>query len=345
MAAGHARLHPVRDPSAWIGGALPEDAGIRQLDGRQAAALIDFARRWAAEGRGLAACTLDSFGSDILRDTAAETLAELRDGAGFVVLRGVDARALTIAESEIVTWVIGLHLGTPVTQNAARDLVCHVVDRGVRPGELNRRGYGGTAAIDFHNDRADLVGLFCHRKAREGGASSIVSATTAFNELLRTRPDVLPALRRGFAYDRRGEEPPGEDPIGPRVPAFDLAGDIVSCRYARGHIEAAWKRLGIPAPAEESAALDALDAVTARHDLQFRMTLQEGDMQLLNNYTVLHARTAYEDHDDPAEKRRMLRLWLLAEGLREMSEPRLMRFGRFYGNLGLTPADLARGAA
>ena len=35
-------------------------------------------------------------------------------------------------------------------------------------------------------------------------------------------------------------------------------------------------------------------------------------MQLLNNGRILHSREAYEDHDDPALRRHLLRLWLAA---------------------------------
>ena len=42
----------------------------------------------------------------------------------------------------------------------------------------------------------------------------------------------------------------------------------------------------------------------------FRMRLQPGDMQLLNNHTMLHSRTSFEDHDAPDRKRLLYRLWL-----------------------------------
>lgn len=33
-------------------------------------------------------------------------------------------------------------------------------------------------------------------------------------------------------------------------------------------------------------------------------------MQLLNSFVTLHSRTPFEDYDDPAEKRHLMRLWL-----------------------------------
>ena len=42
---------------------------------------------------------------------------------------------------------------------------------------------------------------------------------------------------------------------------------------------------------------------------------QPGDVQWLRNAFVLHKRTAYEDHPEPARKRHLLRLWLAIERL------------------------------
>lgn len=40
----------------------------------------------------------------------------------------------------------------------------------------------------------------------------------------------------------------------------------------------------------------------------------EGDMQLVNNYVIVHSRTDFSDHEDPDEKRHLLRLWLAMPG-------------------------------
>jgi len=42
--------------------------------------------------------------------------------------------------------------------------------------------------------------------------------------------------------------------------------------------------------------------------------MERGDLQLLNNRLLLHARTAYQDHPEPERKRHLLRLWLLGRG-------------------------------
>jgi hypothetical protein len=44
------------------------------------------------------------------------------------------------------------------------------------------------------------------------------------------------------------------------------------------------------------------------------MDLAPGDIQLVSNHTVLHARTAYEDYAALTERRHLLRLWLSLPG-------------------------------
>jgi len=50
------------------------------------------------------------------------------------------------------------------------------------------------------------------------------------------------------------------------------------------------------------------------------MEFQPGDIQLLNNAKILHAREAYTDHDDPAERRHLLRLWLTAHAFASVED-------------------------
>ncbi|MFP6641934.1 MAG: TauD/TfdA family dioxygenase, partial [Myxococcota bacterium] len=45
--------------------------------------------------------------------------------------------------------------------------------------------------------------------------------------------------------------------------------------------------------------------------------LEPGDIQFVNNYHVLHARTAYEDDHETGQVRHLKRLWLATEILEE----------------------------
>src|ERR1700730_9386641 len=65
----------------------------------------------------------------------------------------------------------------------------------------------------------------------------------------------------------------------------------------------------------ELAVLDRFEEVTKRPELMLEFTLRPGEMYFINNYTILHARTAFDDGDAEEDRRRhLLRLWLEAPG-------------------------------
>ncbi|MBV9835360.1 MAG: TauD/TfdA family dioxygenase, partial [Alphaproteobacteria bacterium] len=57
-------------------------------------------------------------------------------------------------------------------------------------------------------------------------------------------------------------------------------------------------------------ALDSIATLCADPAFRLDMVLERGDMQFVNNYCVLHSRTAFEDYDDENRRRHLLRLWL-----------------------------------
>lgn len=63
-----------------------------------------------------------------------------------------------------------------------------------------------------------------------------------------------------------------------------------------------------PLATERARALDRYDAIGNDPEVRLDMALAPGDVQLLSNHTVVHARTAYREHPD--RKRHLLRLWL-----------------------------------
>ena len=65
--------------------------------------------------------------------------------------------------------------------------------------------------------------------------------------------------------------------------------------------------------------IDALDAFqTTAKERSLNMMLERGDIQLVNNLTVVHARESYEDFADQDQRRYLIRLWLSAPDGREL---------------------------
>ena len=61
--------------------------------------------------------------------------------------------------------------------------------------------------------------------------------------------------------------------------------------------------------AEAAAALEALESVAADPALWIEQELKRGQIQYLNNRDVVHYRSAFADHPEPARKRHLVRTW------------------------------------
>jgi hypothetical protein len=53
--------------------------------------------------------------------------------------------------------------------------------------------------------------------------------------------------------------------------------------------------------------------------VKLTFTLEPGEAIFFNNCVLLHDRTSFEDHPDPARKRHLLRLWLMLDGARPLA--------------------------
>jgi hypothetical protein len=79
--------------------------------------------------------------------------------------------------------------------------------------------------------------------------------------------------------------------------------------YIRWYIEQSQRQPAARRLSEDhTALLDLIDAAAAEHRLDIEFA--PGDIQLLSNRTVMHARTTFVDWDEPAQRRHLLRLWL-----------------------------------
>jgi hypothetical protein len=244
-------------------------------------------------------------------DQWRETLAS---GQGFVVVEGLPVEAWDEARSAMAFWLLGHHLGVPGAQNADNELLGHVTDYGEQAHSPNVRLYRTASEIGFHCDAADVVGLLCLRAAPVGGQSRIASSVAIFNALFEEDPDLAVTLFEPFAVDRRDEQPPGYAGSF-EVPAarFDASGRLRTF-YHSEYFRSVSRLLEIgPLAPERKRLLDRYDALAASPEFHLDMELAPGDMQFISNHTIVHARTVYEDAEEPDKKRHLLRLWLSLE--------------------------------
>jgi hypothetical protein len=253
-----------------------------------------------------------------LRAAIAEVRRKIEHGRGFVVVRRLPVEDYTKDELGMIFWGIGTHLGRGVSQSVMGDRLGHVKDFS-REDPL-ARAYRNKQELSPHTDLADLVGLFCMRDAVTGGVTRLTSAAAMHNVMLAECPEVLEQLYRGYVFHRRGEEQPGDLPYTPyRVPIYSNVEGKVSVRYVRSYVEAGESAVGRRMGEAELAVLDRFEQISKQPELMLEFTLRPGEMYFLNNYTILHARTAFDDGDRPEEDRRhLLRLWLEAPWMRKV---------------------------
>ena len=304
---------PINDRSAWTAVELAANPSwIHHLDPIEVNELERAAQSVSAAGAISHSFEREQFPLPTLGERLRRIVDELENGLGCALIRGLDMRRYDIATAKTIYWGLAVHLGIPISQNARGEHIAHVADAGNDYQAKNVRGYTTRARLRPHCDASDVVGLLCWRTAKAGGESLIASSTAIFNEILRTRPDYLPALFRGFHYDLRGEgatDDPDEVTFH-RVPVFSWFAGRLSCRFNQKSIEEGMVKAGMPLTKLEQAAVNYVGELTLSDPLCHPLTFQQGDIQLLNNHTVLHSRTAFEDWPEPDRRRNLLRLWL-----------------------------------
>jgi hypothetical protein len=270
---------------------------------------------------------------DLLTPHFASLADRVLDGDGISILTGFPVRDWPEEKLARAFRLIGATLGHGVSQSRLGDRLGRVTDvSGSNPDE---RGYRTSRELRMHTDANDVVGLLAVRTARSGGHSRLCSALAVHDAMSLRAPELLAELVRGFPYHWRGEQPEGEPPITDYpVPVFSEAEGRLSTIYLSEHISWAAEE-GHPMTETQIAALDMFHELSTSPEFCLEFDLAEGDGLFFNNLTTLHSRTAYEDHDDPAEKRLLLRLWLRADRAR----PVVDAIRRFYPPDGIEPRE------
>lgn len=299
-------------PKAWLAADLNKSREwIIEFDNRELAAIRNAIQSCRTRSLGITRIDKDDFDLGIAHEKVMLTRQLLVHGKGVALLKGLSIQDMTKEEAGIMFWGLGAHLGRAVAQNAYGDLLGHVWNLGKDfTTDTSARGYQSNLKLNFHTDTTDIVGLLCLRSAKSGGLSSIASSAAIHNHMLQTAPELLNVLYDDFYWDQRDEESAGLASY-LKMPVCIRKHDELFIRYIKTYIESAQRFEGVPPLT--NAQKQALEMVTGlAHEPRFRfdMDLQPGDIQLLNNYSVLHSRTAYEDFDSLDQRRHLLRLWL-----------------------------------
>ncbi len=280
---------------------------------------------------------------------------ELENGRGLARLTGLPVERYAEDDLRLIWMGIGVHLGLPLYQDFRGQLMRDIRDTGrdvdAEYGHkmLDKSGQTFVSSkartlsngpLRFHNDRCDVVGLFCIRAAARGGVNKVASTAGVHNVILARRPDLLEILFAPLIRSRLGEEFGGET-MTYALPVFGIEAGKLTSHYSRTYIEAAQEMPAV-APLADAAweAIAMLQSVS--DEIGFEFTQAPGDMTFFNNHAVYHARSAFEDDPAQAAERLLMRLWLSMPNSRALPADHAVLWGNVAagarrGGIGLAP--------
>ncbi|KAK5654756.1 hypothetical protein OQA88_7081 [Cercophora sp. LCS_1] len=251
-------------------------------------------------------------------------------GKGFGIVRGLDPDDYELSDLTVLYLGISSYIAqTRGKQDQRGSMLIHVMKRGGDDDAFDDE-YGSSKP--FHTDCVtDTLCLFTQNLAASGGSSVVASAYSVYNELARTRPDIIHTLAApNWPFDTYGRDPA----FYRRALMYFHDGRLVtsfSRRLLVGYPFAP-RTAGIPGLTEAQA--EALDAVHfAAKKLEIKPRMQRGDLRFVNNMALLHRREAFENPKglDAARGRHLVRLWLHNEDMCwKLPEPLRLAWARVF---------------
>jgi hypothetical protein len=312
---------PINSPAAWRAADVAASGRwLRLLSGPEIEAVSALVQAVRASGKPRLELTRDDVPLGAFAPVLQEVTDALEHGIGFKTVRGLPSDRFGAEDNRLLFWALGTHLGVARPQGKASQLMSDVQAAGGEYRGGGGRGYNTNAELDYHVDGTDVVGLYCLQTARSGGLSRVASSVAIHNEILRRDPALVDRLHQPFPYNRQNEEADDEPPFY-MAPIYSMRDGHFAARYVRNHIRSSQLRSDTPRLTDlDHRALDIIQDLAETDEFRFDMVLERGDMQFVNNHVLIHSRTHFEDFDEPARKRHLLRLWLSIPGGRPLCD-------------------------
>jgi TfdA family taurine catabolism dioxygenase TauD len=304
-------MAPIEGPAAWVGSEIDyRREGMHVLSRREVAEIDDALGHLKSLGEiDFAEIAPEKFPLPTLGLFLAGLAEEMRAGRGFLLLRGLPRESYSLDDMALIYAGLGVHIGQLVPQSYQGELLGHVID--VSDVETNARGYHRGGGQSMHTDNCDIVSLMCARAAGCGGISRIASAAAVHNRLLQERPDLLDALYGEYVFRRMEEDAAfGDGTLVKNIVIFSHASGQLTCNVSGSYPHRAVQAGDAAMSPLQIEALEQMKRIAASPEVYLDMSISEGDIQFLNNRTILHGRTAYDDSPDIPRRRHMMRLWL-----------------------------------
>ena len=254
------------------------------------------------------------FALDATRGFARTLHEELDHGCGFVLIDRMAVDRWSRDECTAAYWLLASCVARPVAQSHDGKMVYDVTDRGRPPGNGVRPDVT-SAGQNYHTDNSynhvppHYVSLLCLQPSRRGGMSGIVNFGWALETMRARHPHLVARLFEPFFFDRQREHDEGDVMVSHHA-LFERDGEQLIARLSHRQVVNGHALAGEALDRQGRAALDALEAILNEPGAAKTFMFESGQVQIINNRTLGHCRTAFEDYPEPERKRHLVRLWL-----------------------------------
>ena len=320
----------------WRGKDLTAKSGIIHfhLSPKVRDEIIDSLAFVRANGLKLNTITQEDFRLPTLAREMPELRQRLDQGLGFVVIHTDLAETLSEQEFEILGWAICNYFGQIMRQGIDHDLrLFTVADKGEANSDPTRIGASAKRSAK-HSDNGCLeprppcyLGLFCYQSSDQGGESTIISAQSILRTIMNERPDLLSHYFQTYHF--RAPQSHVWPSKGPTIqkPILEFKNGELMVHYARIMITPGMEMAGEPLSPIQVEALDFLDEVLERPDLNFKTLLRPGDLLVMNNLAFLHGREAFSPGSTGG--RNLKRYWMWRRHMGPGTDPVLLDLAEF----------------
>jgi alpha-ketoglutarate-dependent taurine dioxygenase len=236
----------------------------------------------------------------------------LDDGLGFVILDRLPVDRWSPQEVTDVYWLLGSLVEPPVAQEWSGTMIYNVRYDG-QGYTADTRAALTPEGLDMHNDSsmgeapANYISLLCLQTARSGGKSSLASAYAAHNHFITKHPELLERLYQPFYRDKQEYQSPDAENW---YPIFAEENGGLRIRFNARVIRRGYQKTGRTLDDAGARTVEVMNAFLTdpahRHDFW----MERGQIQIINNRSIVHGRTPYDDFEEPEKRRHLLRLWL-----------------------------------
>ncbi|KAJ5726072.1 uncharacterized protein N7483_007429 [Penicillium malachiteum] len=284
-------------------GFVDDDRCILKLSRENLKEINDALRYFKTLDKPLKSLDPTTFPLPSLHSTLQSVSDNLHRGTGFSLVRGIPVEEYSREDNVII--YIGLSSNIASVRgrqdhqyngNPADVMIAHITDfsSSLEPGSATSPAYTDGEVI-FHTDTGNIVSLFALEEPVEGGESLIASGWRVYNELAKLRPDLVEVLATEWPIPSSKKE--GHiirRPLIYHQAPSDSTSERILIHFPRRSFSGfgAWSHSN-KLSTKQAEVLDTLHFLAERFHVP--MPLRKGDMQFVNNLSMLHARNIYKD--------------------------------------------------